>query len=454
MLSDILRNLTCNDIKSNVGGWTRSSKMMSEVPPTEGGSILLKKNPFFDLYVPSYIDGEFYSPGKREGLSSLKFSRRNLFLVRGKAGNLQCREAFREFLTTYGGFSLRMAKIISSRSKGVLERIESQIFGLFDSLLLAFPESFKDPVKRNLYRPIVTKCYKIGCFNTDSITSDWKKFINFFWSRVSNTFTVETPVLDKYNPFRFLLEIKEINLLFNNRIVCKRDAEQVAHLVSSRQLVSGGSSTTIRALDKFEANVSKIYPLPEGEGSRIFKSAYKVGKKCRNFLGAQLPERSTHISLSGAGDCDYTVKDGGRLTAILNAIRPRLTSLPDEDRVIQLPFGIKLNEEKYIQRWRTWCRAERLDIPYEFEELQTGNPKHWSDDRRAGFDEAIGLQIYVCALMDAQDEGFLTPYGVLRKDYKPPKCRITVVPEPGGKSRIVSITKWWVIILQPSRTFP
>jgi len=218
------------------------------------------------------------------------------------------------------------------------------------------------------------------------------------------------------------------------------------------------------ALDRFVESVTETF-VPDPNILTELKEAAEEIAAFTKSRGAKVT--AGHISLACAADYDYTVKDGGRASDIIDSVRPILTQVPLEDEEIKTPLGVlkcPANEE----RWRHWFRKypytkytygkpdySRFDVEdLEGESIETkpegfyhvttpfGDPipkDKWLGEpniRLVGIDYAFGLQVYACAFLK---------YTEYREKFIP--MRLSTVNEPGYKSRVITITLWWVNVL-------
>jgi hypothetical protein len=357
-------------------------------------------------------------------------------------------------------------RVLPSRSRETLERWYEEWTGITDSLLLFSVDLFNEE-NRPLIRFIFRKIFHIAMFNVDQVTSHWKEFTNCFWNNVSKSITLEDVILRADNPFRVLLANEHIHGLFTNGLQTKCDAQSVAHLVSTRQLVPGAAKVQVKALDKFYSTCSQEFLASEVNLARAELGGRLVARKVIDFGKTKDLSALCHISLSTAGDVDFSKANGGRGAAIQDAIIRILDDIPSASGNLLLPFGITVREEQGVPRYCTWGRPENLKLKKVLPSQDPrwkkrfvwsaapvygfGNPREdCSPDEPGGtalegYDEYLGVQIFYCALYVAFNEGYMDYLGNF---LKPVPAQTSVVPEPGGKARVITTTKWWVQILE------
>jgi hypothetical protein len=366
------------------------------------------------------------------------------------------------------------------RSSQDIERWYEEWNGIVDSLLLTDLNLFLIE-NRPLIRAIFRKVFHMCMHNVDEVTSYWKEFTNYYWNTVSRSVTLSEFEISVYNPFRKLLTYGPLREILTHGIETKLEATSVAHLVSTRQMVQGSYATQLKALDKFHATTSVGFQPTSVNMERARLHAGFVGRKCRDLCKTKDLKALCHISISTAGDIDYPKVWGGRGAAINYDIIDVLDDYAVHSGEVKLPFGITVREEQGLPRYCTWGRPKNLSVRahvrcpgfpgcgssmsrslggcsrcrfvpaqcpvYGFGNLRLDTDTEAEGQKQCfeGYDEYLGLQIFYVALYIAFNEGYMDMEGNF---LKPVPAKTSVVPEPGGKARIVTVTKWWVQILE------
>jgi len=408
------------------------------------------------FFPTTFPNGDFIIPDRNASILNMRIRGNVPSLTKSGKGfiKVEQRSILETKLVHLTGLSRwNVSKFLSNPIHKV-ERFEEELRGIVDSLLLFDSSIFYRNVENSaLLKRLFRKVFTVSSYEVDDVTKQWKEFTNFVWVKASKSKTMETPTLQRGNIFKMLLRNKRIHLLIADGIQNKRDCEALAHLCSTRQLVAGGVRTLETSLKKFIDTTSTPFLVPDVERQRARLAASSVGKKVLGLMD-RFPNDQAHISLSGAGSFDTTVKDGGRGQEILQEIKPLLSLTPSEDREIILPYGFSVKDYAGIPRWKTWCRKEVYEQPHHirewhgeavFGELRPDRTIFDQFDRRWGFDDALGDQIFICALYTAVREGAISMDG---KVIIPIPARSLPIPEPGGKARIVTTTTWWNAILQ------
>jgi len=339
------------------------------------------------------------------------------------------------FLKRTTMLSHREITVISEQSKTVIERVESIIHGVAFSLRLSLGADLR--VLRSAKR-LVLKIWK-KCihdnFNFDFIVADWKELTNYVWVTRTNLTTLELPTLKRNNIF------KRLSHLFEDLDSSKKSLEALGQFCQTRFLPCGTHFTGAVALQKFETMVTSDFELSYLDQMRLSYASELVSSRLKAYCPV-LPQNICHISLSTSGDFDNPASKGGRGSLIATIVNKELVRVPEEDREFTILDKLTLKEKKGVPIWRTWCRSEPPMAPedVEFGKLRNNLGEIFAIcDRRWGFDEALGYQIFALAYLESEKHF---------SEMETIPSRVATVPEQGGKSRIVTTTKWWNVVLQ------
>jgi hypothetical protein len=140
--------------------------------------------------------------------------------------------------------------------------------------------------------------------------------------------------------------------------------------------------------------------------------------------------------VTSSGERDSTVNGGGQAAAVRDALVRILTRIPETDEEEETPFGTAYHKQG-IPLWKTLFRdqVENLydSIDDYLQPLTKGIPKDVVG-RFAGLDKVTGKHMLYVAWKDSST----TPIVV----------RASIVPEMGNKARIVTMSPYWVNVLQ------
>jgi hypothetical protein len=411
-----------------------------------------------DLYIPIVLDnGDYTLPVRHASITNLKVGGKSLRFMKHKQGKYLPSDyvtAISARMATDLGLSLKDSKLLLSRPIRQIKRVEELVAGIFDSLLLANPDFFlkEDKISLRLLRKILI----VSTYNADDCGKMWKDFCSFVSTKSLKTITIEEPKLRHDSIFKGLIKHKFVEQVLEG-VETKVQCTFVAHLTSSRQLITASAGTAKKSLEKFKSTVTEVRDVDPEYLLRIRKTSAMIARKIlRIDPTSHLGE--CHISLSAAGDFETSVHNGGRAQRILEDIRSILDFAPPEDEEITLLDNTTLVTPKGIHRWKCWYRepgfleTERANGTWGDESqlymktLRVNDAIINEGDRLIGLDEALGPQILACAMIYAEINGFVSGTEIK----KPIPTRTIIVPEPGIKARSVSSTVWWNIILQQS----
>jgi hypothetical protein len=191
-----------------------------------------------------------------------------------------------------------------------------------------------------------------------------------------------------------------------------------------------GSTTEKKSEEKFKYVLQSDFQPSDELVFQMSQAARRIGGICKSIRSRTIPDGVAHISVTSSGELEHSIKDGAQAMAVREAMIRILTIVPEEDLEENTPFGPAVHH-KGIPLWRTVFRSEVLDT-----ELNFLDPYHLikeQEGRFAGLDKDTGKQIMYVAW----------------KEYQPiPALRAAVVPEMGNKARFVTMSAYWLNILQ------
>jgi len=416
---------------------------MNEPTGSANLRVAVGRDDLWRYFVPTFMpNGDLILPPRHSSLLSIKIkgrvyskikhrSQSDINLWKKKVKNLS--------------FKPSIVEILSKRNFNCIRRIEQEVHGFIDSLILSRFSIF-DKKNHPLIRRIIRKIFHVGVFNIDMVTSQWKNFTDFLYQRSCRLEFIE-PVKLISNLFTPLLELEDIRSLLdgvNDRYDCVR----LSALLSTRQMVPGGPKVSEKAVLSFYKTTSCRYPI-QPDYLNDFSAQSKIfGKICGKYSMS-----AAHLSLSTAGDYDSSVEDGGRAAIMVRELKEIMNHIEPEDSFIESPFGPLISIAGFPRR-RTWgLDPDTLEIPFiidydaplehrkAFIESSLGHLFSYGD---FAWDGNLAYQFLIGAWYKGYSTGYLDNVNVI----KPIPARIITVPEPGGKVRIVTTTKWWVNVLQ------
>jgi len=288
----------------------------------------------------------------------------------------------------------------------------------------------------------------------ERLISLWKEVAVHVRIRGCKYLNSENHKLASGNPFaRLIKNIPLLSQIVSRGVSSKDDVQRLGHFTSTRNFPCGGVVAMKKALRTFHETVSGEFVVPSDKLDELNSTCKKLGDESYRLLSGKYPFSSTHISLNMAGDYDIPSLKGGRGEKIRLDIEEVLGVIPEESQWISLPCGLSVYDRKGVPRWRTWMRSHEppgSDHPKSKfgSNRQNVTNNFIFENRFWGHDEVLAYQILCVALVRAKEWGVFDSENKLVTDFPVIPARIASPPEPGGKVRVVTTTKWWVIILQ------
>jgi hypothetical protein len=396
--------------------WERLLPLLGNPNPVDRANRLFYQMPTGSLLSETYRGK---SLGSQSWQPKIKF-----FDERQKSG-------IKNILCTHIGIGVKSAERLVNLPITHFRRIEEFISGFVDSLWLANEQVFLfGSPESSLIRKLVRKIIQVGIHNLGSLVDQWKEWGNFLFHTLAETETIG-PLQEpsKNNIFRRLDSIPYINRVYRG----DKDMllmQHISHLISSRQMPYMGKKTEIKALEKFQSVLTSDFKPSKGIIIRMKMAARRIGSICRKIRPGPIPGGCAHFSVTSSGEYSHPVAKGAQAMAVKEAMVRILTHTPLEDRIEKTPFGL-VEHHKGIPLWKTLFREEPLDTedpfltPYFVVKEQEG--------RFRGLDKVTGKQVMYVAWKESQ------PTPVLRAE---------VVPEMGNKARFITVSDYWLNVLQ------
>jgi hypothetical protein len=341
------------------------------------------------------------------------------------------KEGLRRILTRDIGLTRATVGVLVNRPIIHYQRIEEFISGFVDSLWLADERVFLiGSPELSLIRNLIRKIFYVGTYNLGDLVDQWKEWGNFLFHTLAETVTIGTLQKPKENNiFRRLNRIPYISMVYSGEKSMLL-MQHVSHLCSSRQMPYMGDKTEEKARKKYiDVLTSDFEPKPDViYGMKA--AAKRIGGICKSIRQRSIPDGVAHISVTSSGEYSYPIAKGAQAAAVKDAMVRILTKAYAIDWEEDTPFGL-ISHRAGIPTWKTLFREEVLDTestflePYKLIKEQEG--------RFMGLDKVTGKQIMYVAW----------------KEYQPtPSLRAEVIPEMGNKARFVTISDYWLNVLQ------
>lgn len=396
------------------------------------------------LYCPVLRpDGTISIPPKRASILTTK--------IGGKCYELSSQHARKEiWKVIYHSFKRWLNlpdRIIDTMRNGSLSRIhlvENTIHCLMNSFMFSFPELLLEP---KFLKQVIRKCFKIGVYSIDNLVAQIKAMKNYLYVLLFEIETLEENIPPVNNFLKCILKyVERLKTYEKDREFCSR----VYNLVYTRDMPPGGAYNTKKALLKFEQIVTRKHHVTLELLLEARQAAVELGAMFKAGNPDYDYNQSAHISVSNAGDPVYGRAQGGRPEAMLEDILPILLSKPEKTGTTEVFPGFwYLADTKGAERWRTWCRYNPLTFTQIFsdEEEQEFMPQdEFGSEYEVrlpfgnvqgflGHDGALGQQILACAIITGRESLESGAYS----------CRVSTLPESGGKVRIATTSPWWVL---------
>jgi hypothetical protein len=340
-------------------------------------------------------------------------------------------EGLRQILTRDIGLGVDTVAVLINRSETDYRRIEEFISGLVDSIWLADELSFLEGSEdKSLLRYIVRKIFHVGSIDLCNLMDMWKEWTNWFFHTYAETKTIGDLQTPKGNLFW------KLNGLSVCRRILDREGDQMlrmqelSHLISTRQMPYMGLRTEKRSWEAFAKVLQDDYQPPERTIVQLGQAARRIGSICRKIRPTKIHPGCLHISVTSSGEYGFSTRKGAQAAAVADAIRRVLTETPEVDSIEKTPFGDAVRK-RGIPLWKTLFRDEPLETSKEF--MSRYSLIRGVEDRFIGLDQALGEQIMYVAWKET------SPTPVLRAE---------IVPEMGNKARVVTLSEYWLNILQ------
>jgi len=348
------------------------------------------------------------------------------------------------------GMGYRSSRILLDRGRTHLHRIEDFLNGMIDSLWLAdenlfIPGSDDLSVIKELSRKVI----RVGTYSLKRLVDDWKELHNWIFHTYAWTDTIgELKTPETGNVFLRLRTTSLYRRILGgtSRPVDQKIAQDLSHIISSRQFPYMGELTEKDSQDKFKKVLTSNFKPSKEIVSELRAAARRIGSKCRHFRqGKPTSEDAIHVSVTSTGEIEHGIRKGGQAAAVLSDFKRILECQPIRDYIEETPFG----RVEHMARRPIWTYLFRsaedieligISLRYQgIKFLERVVTKQGDEDAEVpGLDEATGHQMlyvaYKCYMEETQG------YHI--------NCRAEVVPEMGNKARWVTLTPWWVNVLQ------
>nr|DAZ87949.1 TPA_asm: RNA-dependent RNA polymerase [Siminarna virus] len=427
----------------------------------------------FREYIPEAHrdeDGKVvFSRPPRGTLFNMRFHGQTLWDLRSTEEvpyfNPKQRKALFVFLTRNFGIRKKVAQILVDRPKVHILRIEGLINGVIDSLVMGCFECF-DPKHpdHGILKHIIRKIFLMGASNPETVIRHFKEMGLYLFHLTAKSVVIGGLEKPKQNMFWSLMRISSVKRIVERSQLNESDYVILAALRSSRQFPYLGEKTEKKAVQEFKEVLVKYHPVEPKLFGKMVGTARRLGAIARHLAAGKISGGSAHFSVTSSGEFSTSISQGGEAQAMMKDVSSFLAQVHPEAWVEEVPWKpFKVNHLKGIPQWKYLFRPEVLETEEPFGAPRLSGFPKGQVGRLWGYDEALGRQIYYVAWKKFQEmkqsEGprprlsQWAYYDPPREDYRV-DVRAEVVPEMGNKARIVTISPWWVQVLQSTLAHP
>jgi len=350
-------------------------------------------------------------------------------------------------LTRDFGLVKHVARHLVDRPRTTLLRIEDFISGMVDSLWLSNEKIFLlDGPEYPSIKNLVRKIFAVGTYDLSALVSDWKQWGNNLFHTVARTQTIGSLEPVRYNNiFRTLDTISYIYKIRCSDPPDMLQLQHLAHLISSRQMPYMGLKTEIKSAKKFREVLQSDFKPSAEIKYELTAAARRIGGICRHIRRTPLTPGVCHISVTSSGELYHPASKGAQAAAVREAMVRILTRVPETDETEETPFGT-VSLKGGLQIWKTLFRDEEIVGDHNlFDPITSGYPKG-QPGRFWGLDKVTGRQVMYVAWKElSQLQAASSAKGELSFI---PELRAEVVPEMGNKARFVTLSAYWLNVLQ------
>jgi len=294
---------------------------------------------------------------------------------------------------------------------------------------------------------LVRKIFKIGCYNLQQLVSDWKDWGNNLFHDLAETVTIGGRTVPRHgNPFWKLEALSLIRDMRQGKMNRLLIFQHLSHLISSRQMPYMGLKTELKARKQFKEVITSTDLASPSHVEKMRLAAGRIGRICKALQKRPIGDGPWHISVTSSGEYNHSIKNGAQVGAVRDAMLRVLNRIPVEDEYESTPFGPVFLKEG-IPIWRSLFRLESPwdeedEIFFDFpnpqlltrKDLGDPGPLEFKPGSYWGIDDYLGKQLMYVAWKET---------GLV-----PIPARTEVVPELGNKARHITMSAYWLNILQ------
>lgn len=355
----------------------------------------------------------------------------------------------------------------------------NRVWLAIEDCLLASSQDLTNSERGLLIKSMWKSLFATAIYSQAEATKLWKSFA--LWARVTalrsetrQAFLSECrqwdcPVVKPDLPLPKVPFVSNLGKFFPNwwftRVIrdgvsSKSDMTLLSHLISTRGLPPPTQKVADRAMEKWEHTLTSSF---QPSNDITVQTAYTLGLVMRSRWQSALRKESytsaMHVSMSNTGSLDCPRSLGGRAKEVSQRLREFLNQKRNLSFIFFDDKEYNISSDRKVG-CQLFCDLEDGELG----SVEPGDGALFTG--RKGYGTCTGSQIFVLALLTGISDGYLiADYSTTKtnlggtvpvidfrtiKVLRPPPIRASSVPEPGGKSRIVSVAPWWLtVVLQP-----
>jgi len=227
----------------------------------------------------------------------------------------------------------------------------------------------------------------------------------------------------------------------------KSDLTRLAHFISTRNFPPPRREDGKVALVKHHKVLTRVQDTITPQRLCIVRSlGRRIGNRVDKRSVAKAVDRPEHLSSTNRSSFCYSRGDGGRAFEVQVELE-KWANTPGRPGRIQPVWGPEIDQKGDRPRWKDFI-IHPLRVGEEEHEFLDLYQSTIGTQSHAGLNRNLGLQLLQCAFEEGVKRGIFTEDFQLGTELS--YVRTSVCGEPGLKSRIYTISEWFItIFLQP-----
>jgi len=227
----------------------------------------------------------------------------------------------------------------------------------------------------------------------------------------------------------------------------KDELTRLAHFISTRNFPPPRKEDGKAALAKHHMVLTTpMAPMSEQRLCIVRSLGRRIGRRVDQKAVAKAVDRPEHLSSTNRSSFCYGRGDGGRAFEIQLELERWALKTSKPGRITPI-WGPEITQKGDEPRWKEFTIFPLRENESEHKFLES-YASSIGTESIAGLNRNLGFQLLQCAFEEGCRKGVFTPEGELGAEYS--YVRTSVCGEPGLKSRIYTISEWYItIFLQP-----